>query len=95
MNLYSKLQLRAADGNPLRVAVIGAGKFASMYLAQVHKTPGIHVAAIADINPENALENLHRIGWPQARYQARSMDEAMKSESTWVTDDWEALPMWR
>ena len=43
MNLYSKLQLRAAAGNPLRVVVIGAGKFASMYLAQVHKTPGIHV----------------------------------------------------
>ncbi|HAS18921.1 MAG: Gfo/Idh/MocA family oxidoreductase [Burkholderiales bacterium] len=91
MNLYSKLQLRAAAGNPLRVVVIGAGKFASMYLAQVHKTPGIHVAAIADINPENALGNLHRIGWPQARYQARSMDEAIKSDSTWVTDNWEVV----
>ncbi|MDA0237644.1 MAG: Gfo/Idh/MocA family oxidoreductase [Proteobacteria bacterium] len=91
MNLYSKLQLRAADGNPLRIVIIGAGKFASMYLAQVNKTPGIHVAAIADIKPTNALGNLKRIGWSQARYQAKSMDEAMNLNSTWVTDDWEAV----
>jgi tripartite-type tricarboxylate transporter receptor subunit TctC len=31
----SKRQQRAADGNPLRVGLIGAGQFGSMYLAQV------------------------------------------------------------
>tara|TARA_E500000331_G_scaffold99218_1_gene96024 strand:- start:84514 stop:85869 length:1356 start_codon:yes stop_codon:yes gene_type:complete len=88
VNLYSKLLSRAASSNPLRVAIIGAGKFASMYLAQVHKTPGIHVAAIADLNPANVFANLQRVGWAQERYQAASIDDAIRSDATWVTDDW-------
>ena len=39
MNLYAKLQERAAQGKPLRLGLIGAGKFGAMYLAQVPKTP--------------------------------------------------------
>ena len=45
MNLHRMLQARAAAGKPLRVALIGAGKFGSMYLAQAKHTPGIHVVA--------------------------------------------------
>jgi predicted homoserine dehydrogenase-like protein len=88
VNLYSKLALRSANNNPLRIAIIGAGKFASMYLAQVHKTPGVHVAAIADLDPANVFNNLQRVGWPQARYEAASIDDAIRSEGTWVTEDW-------
>ena len=61
MNLYSKLQER--KDNPLRVGLIGAGKFAAMYLAQVPKTPGVELAGIADLSPTNAKENLKRVGW--------------------------------
>ena len=88
MNLYSKLSARAANNNPLRVAIIGAGKFASMYLAQVHKTPGVHVAAIADLNPENVFSNLNRVGWSRAQYEAASVDDAIRTGGTWVTEDW-------
>ena len=35
MSLYQQLQQRAAAGRPIRVGLIGAGKFGSMYLAQV------------------------------------------------------------
>ena len=48
--LYAKLQER--KDRPLRLGLIGAGKFAAMYLAQVPKTPGIHLAGIADLAPE-------------------------------------------
>ena len=48
MNLFRMLQQRAAEHKPLRVGLIGAGKFGSMYLAQARHTPGIHVVAIAD-----------------------------------------------
>ena len=65
MNLYAKLLERRE--NPLRVGLIGAGKFATMYLAQVPKTPGIKLVAIADLNPWNARENLKRVGWDEAR----------------------------
>ena len=45
MNLHRLLQARAAAGTPLRVVLIGAGKFGSMYLSQAQHTPGIHVVA--------------------------------------------------
>lgn len=91
MNLYSKLQQRAGEGRPLRVGVIGAGKFASMYLAQVPKTPGIHVVGIADLSPDNARNNLGRVGWQPDRYNAASLESALASGATFVGDDWRAL----
>jgi predicted homoserine dehydrogenase-like protein len=50
MNLHAKLQQRAADRRPVRVGLIGAGKFGSMYLAQVPRTPGVHLVGIADLS---------------------------------------------
>ncbi|MDB5770778.1 MAG: hypothetical protein JWM42_1152, partial [Burkholderia sp.] len=37
MNLHKLLQARAAAGKPLRVGLIGAGKFGSMFLSQAHR----------------------------------------------------------
>ncbi|MFL6817304.1 MAG: NAD(P)H-dependent oxidoreductase [Bradyrhizobium sp.] len=91
MNLFSKLRDREASNRPLRVGLIGAGKFGSMYLAQVPRTPGIHVLGIADISPSNARSNLERVGWPKERSSAASIDDAMKTNGTHVGDDWEAL----
>ena len=91
MSLYQQLQQRAAEGRPIRVGLIGAGKFGSMYLAQVPRTPGVHLAAIADLSPANARANLARVGWPAERARAASIDEALKHGSTHVGDDWQAL----
>jgi predicted homoserine dehydrogenase-like protein len=91
MNLYAKLRERDAQGKPLRVALIGAGKFGAMYLAQVPKTPGVHLAGIADLSPENAKANLQRVGWTPARYEAASLDAAFRSLRTHVGEDWQAL----
>jgi predicted homoserine dehydrogenase-like protein len=66
MNLHAKLQQREAQGKPLRVGLIGAGKFAAMYLAQVPRTPGIRLVMIADLAPANARANLERVGWSAA-----------------------------
>jgi predicted homoserine dehydrogenase-like protein len=87
MNLHRMLQERAAAGNPLRVALIGAGKFGAMYLAQAKHTPGIHVVAVADLAPERAKASLARTGWPAERYSARTLAEAGRSGTTCVTDD--------
>ena len=91
MSLHAQLLQRQAEGRPIRVALIGAGKFGSMYLAQVPRTPGVHLAAIADLSPDNALTNLARVGWSPERTQARSIDEALKNGTTHVGDDWQAL----
>ena len=52
MSLYQQLLQRAAEQKPIRIGLIGAGKFGSMYLAQVPRTPGVHLAAIADLSPD-------------------------------------------
>src|SRR5690606_12752944 len=66
-------------------------KFGSMYLAQVPRTPGVHLAAVADLFPDNARRNLERVGWEPGRADARSMDEAVTHGTTWVTEDWNAV----
>ncbi len=91
MNLYAKLQQRAATGKPVRVALIGAGKFGSMYLAQVPRTPGVHLAAIADLSPAAARTNLARVGWKDGQADAKSMDDAIATGRTWLTEDWRAV----
>ena len=87
MNLNHLLQQRASEGMPLRVALIGAGKFGSMFLAQAQRTPGIHVVAVADLDPQRARASLERVGWSADRYRARSFDEARKEGTTCVTDN--------
>ena len=91
MNLHRLLQQREAQGRPLRVALIGAGKFAAMYLAQVPATPGVHLAGIADLNPPNARANLARIGWSAERIAAASLDAALRERRTHLGEDWQAL----
>ena len=78
MNLHAKLLER--KDNPLRIGLIGAGKFAAMYLAQVPKTPGIRLVCIADLSPANAKTNLERVGWPAELVQ-----------KTPISDDWQKL----
>jgi predicted homoserine dehydrogenase-like protein len=91
MNLYARLQEREAQGKPLRIGIIGAGKFAAMYLAQAPRTPGVHIAGIADLAPAGARANLERVGWKAERCAAPSLDAALKERRTHVSEDWQAL----
>jgi len=77
MNLHRLLQQRVADCRPVRVGLIGAGKFGSMFLAQVPTTPGIEVAAIADLAPDRARDACRLVGWDEDRITAtRFTDDA-------------------
>ena len=62
MNLHRMLLDREAAGNPVRVALIGAGKFGTMYLSQAGRTPGIEIAALVDLDPARAKEACARAG---------------------------------
>jgi predicted homoserine dehydrogenase-like protein len=90
MNLHRLLQQRAAEGKPLRVAVIGAGKFGSMFLSQARRTPGIHITAVVDLKVERARESLARVGWPAEEYAARSIQVAATTGATHLMDDSQA-----
>jgi predicted homoserine dehydrogenase-like protein len=91
VNLHAKLKERGAQGKPLRVGLIGAGKFGAMYLAQVPNTPGIHLVGIADLAPANARATLERVGWKPEACGARSLDGALAQGLTHVGEDWQAL----
>lgn len=91
MSLLKLLEQREAQGKPLRVGLIGAGKFGTMYLAQVPRTPGVHLAGIADLSPANARANLERIGWKREVYGAASLDTAFRERRTHLGEDWRAL----
>ncbi len=91
MSLHQQLLKRQADGNPIRVGLIGAGKFGSMYLSQIPRTPGVHLVGIADLSPAAARTNLARVGWDVARTEAASLDAAVKNGDTHITEDWKAL----
>jgi predicted homoserine dehydrogenase-like protein len=91
MNLHAMLQKRAVQGQPLRVGLIGAGKFGSMYLAQARHTPGIHVVAIADLSPDRARAALVRTGWEAEGFGAGSFEDARKRGSTYLCEDGLAL----
>lgn len=91
MSLYSKLSKLEEEGRPIRVGIIGAGKFGSMFLSQVPKTPGLHMVGIADLSPDNVRLNLERVGWDAGRSQATSLDDAYKNGTTYISDNWEEL----
>jgi predicted homoserine dehydrogenase-like protein len=67
MNLLALLRQRHDAGRPVRVALIGAGKFGSMFLAQVPSVAGLQVAMIVDLDPDRAREACRTVGWDEAR----------------------------
>ena len=91
MNLHRLLQQREAQGKPLRLGLIGAGKFAAMYLAQLPRTPGVHLVGIADLSPQGARANLERVGWAAGAFGAASLEGALRERRTHVGEDWQAL----
>ena len=63
MFLFDELRSRCNTENPVRVGLIGAGKFGSMFLAQVPTTAGLEVSVIADLDPVRAKKSCANVGW--------------------------------
>jgi predicted homoserine dehydrogenase-like protein len=66
MFIHQELVARANTSTPVRVGLIGAGKFGSMFLSQVPTTRGLVVSAIADLNPDRARAACREVGWSDA-----------------------------
>jgi predicted homoserine dehydrogenase-like protein len=67
VSLHRLARERAAAGRPVRVGLIGAGKFGSMFLNQVPTMAGVEIAIIADLDPERARNACRNVGWDAAR----------------------------
>jgi predicted homoserine dehydrogenase-like protein len=75
MNLSALCQQRMAGEGPVRAGLIGAGKFGSMFLAQVPTTLGLEVSAIADLDPDRARASCRRVGWDEGQIGATAFLE--------------------
>ncbi|MDJ0820507.1 MAG: SAF domain-containing protein [Paracoccaceae bacterium] len=75
MNLSKLATLRADTGNPVRAGLIGAGKFGSMFLAQVPHIAGLEVTAIADLDVDRARSVCAAVGWDVACIDATAFVE--------------------
>ncbi len=91
MSLHHQLLARKENNSPIRVGVIGAGKFGSMFLSQAIRIPGVHVVGIADLNVAQAKSNLANVHWTPEQYGAGSLDEAARNGNTHVCDSMEML----
>jgi predicted homoserine dehydrogenase-like protein len=80
MNLHRLLNARRAAGKPVRAALIGAGKFGSMFLSQVPHVPGLEVPVIVDLDPQRAKDACRTVGWDAERIAATTFTtEAAKA----------------
>ena len=87
MNLSSLLAARTATGKPIRIGLIGAGKFGSMVLAQAKHIPGYQIVGIAELDADKARASLARTGWEAENYNAHSMKQAVTEGTTCLTTD--------
>ena len=83
MYIYQELEAREAADSPVRVGLIGAGKFGSMFLSQVPTTPGLDVACIADLAPDGARQACRNVGWSEELIsQTAFTDDAIRMMQT-------------
>ncbi len=75
MNLTHLMNERLETDGPVRVGLIGAGKFGSMFLSQVPTTPGLDVSVIADLSVDRARTSCAAVGWDDARIAATTFLE--------------------
>ncbi|MEM7061247.1 MAG: SAF domain-containing protein [Pseudomonadota bacterium] len=87
MSLIDQLNARQEQGRPIRLGMIGAGKFGTMFLAQVLRIPGVHVLGVADLDVAQARSNMVFAGWPEEQLEAASLDAAFQSGMTYIGDD--------
>ena len=86
MNLYSLLQEREVSRTPIRVGMVGAGKFATMFMAQIIRTPGMSLNVVCDLNPDRARKNLNTAGFQDSKF-FNSPQKTYANSDVFVTDD--------
>ncbi|MFB6303584.1 MAG: hypothetical protein ABEH47_00335 [Haloferacaceae archaeon] len=83
-------RLEARD-DPIRVGLVGAGMFGSQVAYATEETPGMAVAAIADVDRSKALGTFERAGVPESEVEtgldADAASRAMAAGDRVVLDD--------
>ena len=91
MSLFNQLKALNENKDSIRIGLIGAGKFGTMFASQAIRLPGIHVVGIADLNIEACKSNLDLAGWKPEIYNAISLDQALVSGATCILENYTDL----
>ena len=86
----TELKRRADAGEPIRVAMVGAGFMARGIANQiVNSVPGMELVAVANRNPARAVELFREAGAPEPLrvHDAGALDDAAQAGRAAVTDD--------
>ena len=87
--MRERLMALDEEGEPIRVAIVGCGRFGSMMLAQILRAPGMSVAVACDVEATRANAALELAGYDLPAVAAASVseaDEAIDRGKTVVTD---------
>ncbi len=91
MNLHGMLTSRAQTGNPIRIGLVGVGKFGTMFLSQARTMVGVHILGIADLAVERMAERCLGIGWAKERLDATNCQDAVDNGTTWLMENAEEM----
>ena len=87
----SLLAQRAAENKPIKVGIIGAGKFGAGLVVQLSRMQGMEACAIADINLHHARHAYTATGIPAESIRVvqnvEEMNEAIHSGKRAITED--------
>lgn len=65
MNVYNLLKQREASDRPIKIGIIGAGIYGSMFLSQLRFIPGMQLVGIAELDVAKAKDKCIRAGWSE------------------------------
>lgn len=87
MNLAHGLAQLHESSRPVRVVLIGAGKFGAMFLTQARRTPGVVVVSVVDLAVDQARSRLRDLGYDEEDLRVQSLSAASQYGGVYVTDD--------
>lgn len=96
MELVRKLRQRVADGDPIRVGIVGCGQMGSGLAHAINNIEGMRVAAIADLDVERGITTYAEMGEDAAGIRVAdglgAAEDGIRAGAPVVTPDALAMP---
>jgi len=91
MEMYEHLQKREAEGNPIRVGLVGCGQMGSGLVHVTNQMVGMDTVAISDVDVSRPLATLEAMGIPEYEIcvtnQLGEAEDALRARKVLVTED--------
>jgi len=96
VELVSKLRQRAADGDPIRIGIVGCGQMGSGLAHTINNVEGMRVAAIADLDAQRGVTTFGEMGRDVAEIEVAedldAVEDGIRAGRAMVTPDALAMP---